>query len=77
MKTVNHLKNCKSKGILVTPLWRASPFYPYLLSSVNSWGVKGKWTFPGQNIFIEGSDKSSHFGPNFHCGVVVWKLDYT
>ena len=70
------IEMCKAKGILVTPLWRNSVFYPYLSSSVIDWGVKGKWIFPGQNIFIQGSDKSSFFGPDFNCGVVVWKLDF-
>ena len=77
IRTVNHLKNCKAKGVLITPLWRSSTFFPYLLSPIVQPGVKGSWTFPGQNIFVQGSDKASYFGPNFNAGVVIWKLDFS
>lgn len=77
IKTVNHLKNCKAKGILITPMWKSSTFFPYLLSPVINCGVKGHWTFPGQNVFVQGSDKASYFGPDFNAAVVVWKFDFS
>ena len=32
--------------------------------------------FDGKDIFIEGVDKSSYFGPQFKCAVNVWHFDY-
>ena len=76
IKTINHLRLCKGVGILVTPLWKSSDFYPYILSEHIKVGVMGHWIFPGQNVFVSGADKSSFFNPNFNSAVVVWKLDF-
>ena len=76
IKAVNHLKLCNSVGVLLTPLWRSDPFWPYMFSKSIRSGVLRYWTLPGQNAFVQGSDKSSYFGPHFNSGIVVWKLDF-
>ena len=75
MKTVNKLRNCHGVGILVTPEWKSCSFYPYL-NSLLSDNVT-VWAFKGNNVFEQGSDPTSYFGPNFNSAVNIWKLDFT
>ena len=76
IKTVNHLKTCAGVGLLITPLWKNDPFFPHLHSQTIQPGLVNRWVVAGQNAFVQGSDKSSHFGPNFNAGVVVWHFDF-
>lgn len=76
MKAVNYLKLCKGKGLLLTPEWKTSSFFPYLLYLKNKFDLE-VIRFKGLNIFELGSDKDSYFGPNFNCAVNVWILDFS
>ena len=75
IRAVNHLQQCKGVGLLLTPEWKSAHFFPFLISSeIKRYTVK-TLRFHGKNVFISGSDKTSYFGPNFNCGVVVWHLN--
>ena len=50
MKTVNHLKLCNAQGLLVTPEWTSSAFYPKLLCEPSQF-VKGNFLLKGQVYF--------------------------
>ena len=76
MKTVNHLRLSKGIGILVTPEWKNSPFYPFLASSQNNKFLVKRLVFNGKNVFKLGSDKSSYFGPDFKGNVSVWYFNF-
>ena len=76
IRAVNHLQQCKGVGLLLTPEWKSAHFFPFLISSeIKRYTVK-TLRFHGKNVFISGSDKTSYFGPNFNCGVVVWHLNF-
>ena len=76
LKTINHLKLSRGTGLLVTPEWKSSHFFPYLISpEIKKFTVKNV-RFSGLNVFKSGSDKSSFFGPDFNSGVIIWHLDF-
>ena len=35
------------------------------------------FVFPGENVFVQGSDPTSYFGPAFKANVEVWDIDCT
>ena len=75
LKAVNKLKMDQSIGLMITPRWTSASFYPYLHKML---GKNAKiWTFQGNDIFIQGVDTSSFFGPNFNAPVNLWKFDFT
>ena len=76
VKTINHLKNCNGIGVLLTPEWKSASFFPVLNSKILKPFIKNKIYFDGQNIFLAGADKSSFFGPNFQCRVILWHFDF-
>ena len=61
---------------MLTPQWKASAFYPFVVKEFQSYGFKYIVT-SGKNIFVQGVDKSSFFGPGFNCAVNVWHFDYS
>ena len=75
LQTVNHLRKCNGIGLLLTPEWKSSSFYPYLLFLSENFKFK-VWTFQGKGVFCHGADKDSFFGPNFNSAVNVWFLDF-
>ena len=77
VQAINHLQLSQGVGLLLTPEWKASHFYPYLIGKKMQQFIVNKLSFKGKNIFTAGSDKSSYFGPNFNCGVNVWHLDFS
>ena len=77
VKTINHLSACKGIGLLLTPEWKSSQFYPFLIRKDLSRFVKKCHVFRGENCFVQGSDKSSHFGPNYRGRVLIWEFDFS
>jgi hypothetical protein len=77
IKCLNHLESSKGFGIIVTPEWKGSDFYPYFHAKKYTKKCKEFLRFNGKNAFKAGSDKSSHFGPNFNAAVNVWIFDFT
>ena len=73
---IQHLKNCNGIGLLLTPDWKSSSFYPYLISPEVSRYVRREIEFDGKNCFVHGSDKSSFFGPEFNARVSVRHFDF-
>ena len=76
MQTLMHLKQCNGEGLLVTPQWKASPFFPFVEKEFSKSGKKSLVS-GGKDIFVQGIDKSSFFGPGFNCAVIVWHFDYS
>ena len=75
--SINHLLNCKGKGLLLAPDWKSASFYPYLKILLKK-NTKCKMIrFKPDDVFIQGSDPTSFFGPNFNCAVNVYYLDFT
>jgi len=74
---LQHLKICKSAGLLLIPQWKNAYFYPLLLTLLATAAFKGRWVFDGKNAFLQGADKTSYFGPNFRGNVEVWFIDYS
>jgi len=75
-QTVRYLQSCNGVGLLITPQWKSSSFYPLLMSFENTHVLKGKWAFHGRNIFCKGADASSCFGPEFTGTVELRLLDF-
>lgn len=77
LNSINHLLNCKGKGLLLAPDWKSASFYPYLKILLKK-NTKCKMIrFKPDDVFIQGSDPTSFFGPNFNCAVNVYYLDFT
>jgi hypothetical protein len=73
-KTLNYLKECKAKGLLLVPQWKFSYFYP-MLAAVKKFTEK-RAVFSGKDIFVEGADAGSFFGPRYNGNVEVIYLNY-
>ena len=73
-KSLNHLKLCKGIGIFLTPEWKGSEFYPYFCNEIKNRIFFKRYS--GKNMFKQGSDKESFFGPNFNAAVNVWIFDF-
>ena len=76
-KTLNHLKDCKGIGLIVTPEWKGSSFYAYYSSHTSHINFVKKLRYSGENVFNSGADKNSFFGPDFNCAVNLWLFDYS
>ena len=76
-KCLNHLKKSNGVGLILTPEWRATDFYPLFESDVLRPYLKKFMRFSGPNMFKSGSDKSSFFGPRFNAAINVWMYDFT
>jgi len=76
-RALRHLKLCKAAGLFLVPQWKNAYFYPLLKFVQSTTAYKGRWIFKGENIFIQGSDKTSYFGPSFSGNVEIWHVDFT
>jgi hypothetical protein len=75
-RALYHLKRCSAAGVFLFPQWRNSYYYPLFNLERGEKSFLGCWVFSGQNIFIQGSDPTSYFGPAFRGNVEVWVLDF-
>jgi len=75
-RTANHLKLCRAAGAILTPQWTNFAFFPYLTRLQKEPGGRGTIRYGMANMFKQGSDSSSYFGPKFKGHVVVWMFDY-
>jgi hypothetical protein len=72
-KTLNYLRECKAKGLLLIPQRKFSYFYP-MVQSMQKFVAK-KVVLNGRNIFTEGIDAGSYFGPRYRGNVEVMYLN--
>ena len=78
IKSLNHLLKSKGVGLILTPDWKGSSFYPYFHSDIfRPYLVKKKVYRPSRKMFKQGSDKDSFFGPDFNCAVLLWLFDFS
>jgi len=77
LKTVRHLQNCNSTGLLLVPQWKHSAYYPELLCQLTNGCVIKRAVYRGKNVFASGIDKTSYFGPDYKGNVEVWHLNFT
>ena len=76
-RAVNYLKLAKARALCLVPQWKFSHFYPWLMDLREQGFVRKVYEFPGENVFVQGSDPTSYFGPSFKANVEVWDLDCT
>ena len=76
IRAINHLRDSKGVGLVLTPEWKGASFHPYLNAQWLKPFIRNKRFFDGQNIFLRGVDKTSYFGPDFQCRVIVWHFDF-
>lgn len=79
-KVINHMFNCKAKGVLVIPKWRSALYWPMLWNDSEQKFynfVKDAVEFcRPKNFFKAGSDKDSVFANSpFISNVIVLKID--
>ena len=78
MKSINHLLKSRGVGLILTPDWKSSSFYPYFHSEFFRPYLRKKKVYrPSRLMFKQGSDKESFFGPNFNCAVTLWLYDFS
>jgi len=76
-RVLSHLELCKSAGLILIPQWKNAYFYPLLDALKGTPAFKGRWIFGGHNVFIQGSDKTSYFGPSYNGNVEIWHIDFS
>jgi hypothetical protein len=74
-KVLNHAKICLAEIVLLVPQWKNAYFFT-LLEQIPKKNIVQKMVFDGSNIFVDGSDKSSYFGPNYKGNVECWWLNF-
>ena len=70
-RAVNYLKLAKARALCLVPQWKFSHFYPWLMDLCEQGFVRKVYEFPGENVFVQGSDPTSYFGPFFR---LMWKF---
>ena len=75
MRCLSHLRTSKGIGMILTPEWKGSDFYPFFNQFHES--CKFFKRYQGHNVFVHGADKASHFGPKFNSAVNIWIFDFT
>jgi hypothetical protein len=76
LRAISHLKLCKAAALILIPQWKASHFYPYMLRLKNTPAYKAHFVYYGKNIFLQGADVNSYFGPSYSGNVEVWHIDF-
>jgi len=76
-RALYHLKATKAAALFLVPQWKNSYYYPILLQQKCQPCFRGCWVFSGPNMFLQGADASSFFGPHFKGNVEIWYLNYT
>ena len=77
LRVLNHLRSCAAKALLLVPQWKTSYYYPALNDLRNSRFCLDKKVYVGKNIFLQGVDTKSYFGPTYSGNVEVWYFDFT
>jgi len=77
LRTLSYLETCKGKCFMLVPQWKTSFFYPALMAVKVTKNCKKLLVYPGENVFTQGSDSTSYFGPSYRGYVEVWYIDYT
>ncbi len=76
LRAISHLKLCKAAALILIPQWKTSQFYPYMLKLKNTPAYKAHFVYTGKNIFLQGADVNSYFGPSYSGNVEVWHIDF-
>lgn len=74
-RTLEHLFTCKSKGVLVVPLWPSAFFWPLLQGFFSSF-IQDVLRVKGSKVLELGRNKNSLLGsPDFHSDVLAIYID--
>jgi len=77
LRVIAHLKLCKAAGLILVPQWKTSYFYLALLKLKKVSAYRKHFVYSGKDIFIQGTDANSFFGPKYNGNVEVWHIDFT
>jgi len=77
LRVLNYLKCCRAKALVLVPQWKTSFFYPELIKLKSTQWCKKVLVYSGVNVFVQGSDPTSYFGPCYNGNIEVWCIDYT
>ena len=77
LRVLNYLKCCRAKALVLVPQWKTSFFYPELIKLKSTQWCKKVLVYSGVNVFVQGSDPTSYFGPSYNGNIEVWCIDYT
>jgi hypothetical protein len=77
VRAIHHLENCKASAFVLIPQWKTSHFYPVFMEIKKSIAYKNSLVYSGKDVFCQGADASSYFGPSYNGNVEVWFIDYT
>ena len=69
-KALLHLKLCKAKGVLVTPKWPSSYFWPLLMNEFSQF-IDEIRVFKGSKVLCHGLNTNSLLGSPFFAGDVI------
>ena len=73
LKTIQHLQDSYSEGVLIVPKWKSLHFWPMTDKFVPF--LKGSWEYPGKN-FLRNELESSVMGPKFQGAIVMMYFDF-
>lgn len=79
-RVINHMFNCRAKGVMVVPKWKSALFWPMIWNSTENKFYSFvtdyvEFNHP-KNFFLPGSDKQSIFAQSpFNSNVVVLRMD--
>jgi hypothetical protein len=76
VRALNYLNSCKSRAVFLIPQWKTSHFYPFFASLLNTKYCAKKLVFSGKNCFLQGSDPSSYFGPDYNGNIEIWDINF-
>ena len=74
LKSIQHLKDSYSEGVLIVPKWKSLHFWPMADKLFKPY-LKGSWEFPGKN-FLRNELESSVMGPRFQGAIVMMYYDF-
>ena len=75
--TLQHLRVCKAKGVLIAPKWPSGVFWPLLKNEFSEFIVEVK-VFKGNKVLCHGLNKNSVLGsPDFSSDIIAVSLDCT
>jgi hypothetical protein len=77
LRAIHHLQVTESEAFILVPQWKTSSFYPRLTFLKQSVAFKRMIVYDGKNIFRQGLDLRTYFGPDFQANVEIWHLDFS
>jgi hypothetical protein len=65
-----------SEALVLVPQWKSSVFYVGLTGLYDTGNVIRKYVYDGRDIFSQGQDVRSYFGPEFDANIEVWHIKF-